>query len=71
MASADSSAELMYIARETLVSLVEDYPELGQNIAKYVFDRYHAGKNDIEPVRSPLSFFFWKLLAPRQLGTLC
>lgn len=41
----------MYITRETLVSLVEDYPELGQNIAKYVFDRYKEGRSDIEPVR--------------------
>ena len=41
----------MYIARETLVHLVEDYPELGHNIAKYVFNRYQQGRTDIEPVR--------------------
>jgi hypothetical protein len=50
-ASADTSAELMYIARETLVNLVEQYPEFGQNIAKYVFDRYKEGRSDMEPVR--------------------
>ena len=41
----------MYIARETLVYLVEDYPELGHNIAQYVYKRYQQGKTDIEPVR--------------------
>lgn len=51
VASADTSVELMYITRETLVNLVEDFPELGQNIAKYVFDRYKEGRSEIEPVR--------------------
>eukprot|EP01043_Picozoa_sp_COSAG02_P032848 COSAG02_NODE_2212_length_9491_cov_210.102215_10_plen_45_part_00 len=41
----------MYITRETLVNLVEDFPELGQNIAKYVFNRYKEGRSEIEPVR--------------------
>eukprot|EP01046_Picozoa_sp_COSAG06_P003243 COSAG06_NODE_124_length_22969_cov_136.895310_2_plen_61_part_00 len=41
----------MYIPRELLVNLVEEYPELGQNIAKYAFERYQEGKSYIEPVR--------------------
>lgn len=50
-AAPDSSVELMYIDRDLLVNLVEEYPELGQNIAQYTFQRHEEGRGYIEPVR--------------------
>jgi len=48
-AAPDTSVELMYIESEVLVNLVEDYPELGHNIAHYVHTRHEDGRGYIEP----------------------